>query len=58
VSTASRREHARRRRRRRRWIFVALLVLAAFVVGVAMGEALHDNPRPGQTQTVIVTFTP
>jgi hypothetical protein len=37
---------------------VALLVVAAFGVGIALGEALHDNPRPGGTQTVILTFRP
>jgi hypothetical protein len=37
---------------------VALLVLVAFGIGIALGEALHDNPRPGGTQTVILTFRP
>jgi hypothetical protein len=35
---------------------VAGLVL--FGVGVAVGEALHDNPRPGGTQTRVRTLTP
>jgi hypothetical protein len=39
-----------------------LLVLAAvvvvFVVGIALGEALHDNPEPGGTQTDIRTLHP
>jgi hypothetical protein len=35
-----------------------LLVLVAFALGVALGEALHDNPRPGGTQTSILTFSP
>ncbi len=52
------REELRRRRRRRRRIYVALLVLSAFAIGVALGQALHDNPRPGGTQTVILTFKP
>ena len=52
------REQLRRRRRRRRRVYVALLVLAAFAIGVALGQALHDNPRPGGTQTVILTFKP
>lgn len=42
-------------------IRVALLVLGAvvvFAVGVALGEALHDNPRPGGAQTVVRTLKP
>ena len=54
----TRREYARRQRRRRRGIYVVLLVLAAFGIGVALGQATHDNPQPGGTQTVIVTFRP
>jgi hypothetical protein len=53
---------ARRRRRSRvaflRWsAFVALGILI-FAVGVAVGEALHDNPKPGGTVSIIRTFTP
>ena len=29
-----------------------------FGVGIAVGEALHDNPRPGGTQTLVRTLTP
>jgi hypothetical protein len=29
-----------------------------FGVGVAVGAALHDNPQPGGTQTLIRTLTP
>jgi len=33
-------------------IVLRLAVLAAiFAVGVALGEALHDNPKPGETRT-------
>jgi hypothetical protein len=35
--------------RRRQWIVRALVVAAAFVVGVALGAALDDNPDPGTT---------
>jgi hypothetical protein len=52
------RERDRRRRRRNRGFFVAALVFVAFAVGVALGEALHDNPRPGGTQTTVLTFKP
>ena len=52
------RERDRRRRRRNRNIYVALLVIFAFGIGVAFGQALHDNPRPGGTQTTVLTFKP
>jgi hypothetical protein len=29
-----------------------------FGVGVALGEALHDNPRPGGTRTFVRTLHP
>ena len=50
----------RRRRRRRRFRFLVRLVvlLAVFGLGVALGEALHDNPRPGGTQTIVRTLAP
>jgi hypothetical protein len=53
-----RRERPRPQRRRRGRLLVPLLVLAAFAIGVALGQAIHDNPRPGGTQTIIRTFTP
>jgi hypothetical protein len=38
----------------------ALLVLLAaavlLAVGVAVGEALHDNPKPGVTTTTMTTL--
>ena len=52
---------ARRRRRRRRvpgWALVAAGLVVAFVVGIAVGEALHDNPEPGGTQTLVRTLEP
>jgi hypothetical protein len=27
-----------------------------FGIGVAVGEALHDNPKPGGTQTHVATI--
>jgi hypothetical protein len=27
------------------------LLAAVFAVGVALGEALHDNPKPGDSRT-------
>ena len=47
--------HERRRQQRRRdlirWGIRALVVLLVFLFGVALGQALHDNPRPGRTIT-------
>ena len=48
-------------RRGRRWWLLALALLgagAAFVAGIGLGEALHDNPKPGGTQTLLRTLNP
>jgi len=40
---------------------IALVVaglVVAFVVGVALGEALHDNPSGSGTQTVVRRLRP
>lgn len=42
---------------RRRLLVVAGLVVA-FVVGIGLGEALHDNTGPGRTQSLIRTLQP
>jgi hypothetical protein len=49
----------RRRRRRRplRPVILGLLALLVFGVGIALGEALSDNPRPANTITQSHTFT-
>jgi hypothetical protein len=47
-----------RRRFRASWIITFLLVVLVFLLGIALGEALHDNPRPGGTQTVVETVQP
>ncbi len=53
---------ARPRRRRRRlvpgWVVMLLLFALVFLLGIALGEALHDNPRPGGTQTILQTLQP
>jgi hypothetical protein len=51
--------YQRRRRKsstRRRVLWAVLLVLV-FAVGVALGQALEDNPRPASTITQDRTFT-
>ncbi len=46
----------RRRRRRQadltRWGILGGVVLLAFVLGIALGQALNDNPKPGGTITL------
>ena len=40
-------------------VFFALLLAAAiFAVGVAVGEAIHDNPKPGISFTSVTTIHP
>jgi len=55
-------ERPRRRERRRRrvpsWALVGAGLLVAFVVGIAVGESLHDIPAPGGTQTLVRTLQP
>jgi hypothetical protein len=57
-------ERSGRRRRRPgrgpavRWLAGLILVAVVFAVGVALGEALHDNPKPGITVTSVSTVRP
>ena len=41
-----------------RWAVLVVVVAVVFAVGVALGEALHDNPRPGGEQTLVRTLKP
>jgi hypothetical protein len=55
-------ERRRRRQRRRhgelvRWGLGLALLLVAFALGIAVGQALHDSPTPGQTVTLERTLT-
>ena len=47
--------HTRRRHRRReevsRWGLRLAIVLIVFGLGIALGEAIHDNPNPGPAVT-------
>ena len=58
--TEQRERRPRRRRRTRvlRRLLGLVLVAAVFAVGVAVGEALHDNPKPGITVTTVKTVQP
>ena len=33
-------------------------IAVAFVTGIGLGEALHDNPKRGGTQTLVRTLRP
>jgi hypothetical protein len=36
----------------------ALGAALVFAIGVAFGEALHDNPKAGGTQSIVRTLNP
>jgi len=42
----------------RKKLLLGLALMVAFAVGVAFGQALHDNPRPGGVQTSFRTVPP
>jgi hypothetical protein len=37
---------------------LAVAGILVFAVGIALGEALHDNPRPAPAQTHVRTLPP
>jgi len=41
-----------------RALLAGAVLLVVFVIGVALGEALHDNPGQGSTQTLVRTLKP
>ena len=45
------RRRLRRRQETIRWSIRVLLIALVFAVGVALGQAIQDNPRPGRTAT-------
>jgi hypothetical protein len=45
------RRRLRRRQETIRWGIRVLLVVVVFSLGVALGQAIQDNPRPGRTVT-------
>ena len=47
-----RRRRPSRRRRYVWWLVRTAVVVAVFAAGIALGEALGDNPTPGGSQTV------
>jgi hypothetical protein len=40
------------------WLAGLLVAAVIFVLGVALGQALHDNPRPNLTVTSTKTLVP
>ena len=57
MSTIDRRRRRKPKPSRRRYIWWALVLIVVFAVGIALGQALHDNPEPGNTATQDQTFT-
>jgi hypothetical protein len=45
------RRRLRRRQETIRWSIRVLLVVLVFSLGVALGQAIQDNPQPGRTVT-------
>jgi hypothetical protein len=35
-----------------------IVIVAVFALGLALGQALHDNPSGGETQTLVRTLKP
>jgi hypothetical protein len=58
VTTTPARRPPPRRAGRARLVWPVAAAALAFVVGIALGEALHDNPAPGGTQTLVRTLKP
>ena len=54
LTPVERQERRRRRRRQEiiRWAIRVGVALLLFVLGIALGQALHDNPKPGSTITL------
>lgn len=58
MSAAGRSADRRRRGHLERRALGILLVALVFVLGVALGEALHDNPKPGGSRMFVRTLQP
>jgi hypothetical protein len=59
LTPVERNERRRLQRRREviRWSIRVLAVVLVFSVGVALGQAIQDNPEPGKTVTFGGTLT-
>jgi hypothetical protein len=57
--TATRPRRGRHARARAvRWLVALAAAVVVFGIGVAVGEALHDNPKPGISVTHVSTLHP
>jgi len=56
--TLTGRSAERRRRGAGIWVLRLLLLGLAFFVGLVVGRALEDAPKPGGTQTLVRTLVP
>ena len=54
--TTTARPRRRRDTRTRRRVVWGLAIVLVFAVGIALGESLNDNPKPGNTTTQSRTF--
>jgi hypothetical protein len=59
LTPVERNERRRLRRRQEviRWSIRVLLVVLVFSLGIALGQAIQDNPEPGRTVTFDRTLT-
>ncbi|MGZ4389174.1 MAG: hypothetical protein ACXVZL_07320 [Gaiellaceae bacterium] len=60
-TAVERRQRVPKRRLRNavlRWLLVLVVAAVIFAAGVALGQALHDNPKPGITVTTVETIRP
>ncbi|MGB8003620.1 MAG: hypothetical protein WCF27_05090 [Gaiellaceae bacterium] len=59
LTPVERNERRRLRRRKEviRWSIRVLLVVLVFSLGIALGQAIQDNPDPGNTVTFDRTLT-
>jgi hypothetical protein len=59
LTPVERRERRKRRRREEvsRWTIRVLVIVLVFALGIALGQALHDNPKPGETTTLERTLS-
>jgi hypothetical protein len=48
----------RRRVNRGRLVAGIVVLLVVFLLGLAFGKALNDNPKPGESTTFVRTFYP
>ncbi len=53
-----RRDRRREHVRALRWLLAVAVGALLFALGVSVGEALRDNPRPGVTTTSVTTIEP